>query len=101
MIRITSKRDGFRRCGIAHPKGATEYPDDRFSQEQLETLKAEPMLVVEEIEGGSEGGKADPGPESMTVAQLKEELADKTEIPANAKKADLVELVKSEREKKE
>jgi len=47
MIRITSKQDGFRRCGVAHPKSATEYPDNRFTKGQLETLKSEPMLVVE------------------------------------------------------
>lgn len=50
MIRITSKQDGFRRCGIAHSATATEYPDDQISKKDLATLKAEPMLVVEEIE---------------------------------------------------
>lgn len=49
MIRITSKREGFRRCGIAHPKTAVDYPDDRFSEEELAKLKAEPMLLVEKI----------------------------------------------------
>ena len=49
MIRITSKRHNFRRCGTPHPKGATDYPDDRFSEEELEILKAEPMLTVEKI----------------------------------------------------
>jgi len=49
MIRITSKRDGFRRCGVAHPAAPTEYPDDRWSDEELAILEAEPMLVVERI----------------------------------------------------
>ena len=47
MIRITAKRDGFRRCGIAHPAAATDYPDKAFSEKHLEILKNEPMLVVE------------------------------------------------------
>lgn len=47
MIRITSKIDGFRRAGVAHPAAPTEYPDDEFSKEQLAALKAEPMLIVE------------------------------------------------------
>ena len=51
-IKITSKKDGFRRCGIAHPKEATEYPDDRFTKEELTVLDAEKMLVVEIIPGG-------------------------------------------------
>ena len=51
MIRISSKRDGFRRAGMAHPKGPVEYPDDQFSEEQLKAMKAEAMLTVEEIKG--------------------------------------------------
>ena len=49
MIRIISKYHNFRRCGIAHPKEATEYSDDRFSVKELKILKAEPMLTVEVI----------------------------------------------------
>ena len=58
MIRITSRVDGFRRCGVAHPKAATEYADDRFSKLELKILQAEPMLTVEIIEDKSaKGGK--------------------------------------------
>ena len=46
MISITSKIDGFRRCGIAHSRTATEYPDGKFSKEELAILQAEPNLVV-------------------------------------------------------
>ncbi len=46
MIRIVSKRDGFRRCGIAHTVAATEYPDDFFDEGQLQALEAEPMLEI-------------------------------------------------------
>ena len=49
MIRIKSKRDKFRRCGIPHSAEWTEYPGGAFTPEQLRTLKAEPMLTVEEI----------------------------------------------------
>ena len=49
MIRITSKKDGFRRCGVAHPGKPTEHPDDRFTKKELERLKDEPMLFVEVI----------------------------------------------------
>lgn len=61
MIRITSKRDGFRRCGVEHPAQPTAHPDDRFTPGELERLKAEPMLVVEVLEdepkkaGGKKG----------------------------------------------
>ena len=49
MIRIISKRDGFRRCGIAHSKRPVEYDDKRFSKKELAILQAETMLVVEVI----------------------------------------------------
>lgn len=49
MIRIRSKQHGFRRAGTAHPAEPTEWPDDHFTKAELEALKAEPMLVVEEI----------------------------------------------------
>lgn len=50
MIRITSKTAGFRRCGVAHPAAPTDYPDDRFSREELKRLRTEPMLTVEIVE---------------------------------------------------
>ena len=46
-IIITSKKEGFRRCGIAHSKQPTEYPADHFGPEVLKQLQAEPMLTVQ------------------------------------------------------
>ncbi|WP_028319342.1 HI1506-related protein [Desulfobulbus elongatus] len=50
MLIITSKQDGFRRCGVAHPAASTEYPDGAFTPAQIEALRADPMLVVLEAE---------------------------------------------------
>lgn len=47
-IRITAKRDGFRRCGFAHSAAGHTFPDAFFTPEQLVELKAEPQLVVVE-----------------------------------------------------
>jgi hypothetical protein len=49
MIRIRSKKDGFRRCGTAHSSVPRDYPNEKFTKDQLAVLKAEPMLFVEEI----------------------------------------------------
>ncbi len=57
MIRIKSKKNGFRRCGVVHPATPVEYPDDRFSKEELKILKAEPMLVVEVVPDTKKDGK--------------------------------------------
>ena len=57
MIRITAKLDGFRRAGMAHTKEPAEYPDNKFTKEQLAALKAEPMLIVEVTEEPKTQGK--------------------------------------------
>jgi hypothetical protein len=49
-IRIVSRVDGFRRAGIAHPFGPTIYDQDFFTKEQIAALKAEPILVVDDID---------------------------------------------------
>lgn len=90
-LRITSKRAGFRRAGTAHPAATTVYPDGRFTPEQVEALKAEPMLIVEEIPAEA----TDPADlSSLTKAQLlalAEQL--KVEIPDGAKKIDILALL--------
>lgn len=48
-IQITAKRDGFRRCGIAHSDKTQTYADDHFSAAQLQVLEAEDQLVVVRI----------------------------------------------------
>lgn len=61
MITIASKKEGFRRCGVAHSQTPTSYPDDRFTAEELQTLQAEPMLVVtvgSDLEDKGTKGKA-------------------------------------------
>ncbi|WPZ33221.1 HI1506-related protein [Thalassobaculum sp. OXR-137] len=49
-IRISAQRDGFRRAGVRHPKKPTDYPVDRFSEDQLRQFLAEPMLSVSPVE---------------------------------------------------
>ncbi len=63
MIRIRSKKEGFRRCGIAHSEKSTEYANDRFTGKQIEILKSDPMLLVEEI--------ADPEPKEKTEPETR------------------------------
>ncbi len=45
-ITITAKRDGFRRCGVAHRDAPVTWPDGHFTDEQIAILRAEPSLVV-------------------------------------------------------
>ena len=49
MILIKSKKEGFRRCGLAHPAKEVLYSDDRFTAAELAILTAEPMLTWERI----------------------------------------------------
>ena len=64
IVRIKSQREGFRRCGIAHSKVATDHPAERFSAAELEILQADPALTVELLDGelevsGSPAGISD------------------------------------------
>lgn len=55
-LRITARRDGFRRAGIAHPASAVEHPLDTLTTAQIAALRAEPMLIVEDIAAEDEAG---------------------------------------------
>lgn len=84
-VRIRARYEGFRRCGVTHHLEPTVHADDRFTDEEMKVLEAEPMLTVERVL--EESVPVDP--ERMTVAQLREELPD---APPDALKADLVKL---------
>lgn len=93
MIQISSAREGFRRCGVAHPRGPVTYPDDHFSPEEMKILKAEPMLTVVEIEGEAVVANA-PNFEAKTVPQLKKLLSElQVSVPKDAKKPELIALL--------
>ena len=83
MIRIKAYRDGFRRCGVSHPKAPTEHPDGTFSDAEIETLEAEPMLDVEVV------------PErEMTVQDIKDLLDEmQVDYPPRTNKGDLQALL--------
>lgn len=48
-VRITSKQAGFRRCGMEHPDKPVVHEPGTFTEEQLEALEAEPMLIVDRL----------------------------------------------------
>ena len=94
MIEIKSKRDGFRRCGVAHTKEPVEHADDKFSEEEIAVLKADPMLTVMHIE--DKVIAETPALSEMTVAELKELLTKlKVSYDNKATKAVLIDLVKA------
>ena len=85
MIRISAKRDGFRRCGMAHFREPTEHPDGTFSDDEIALLQDEPMLDVEVV-----------AVREMTVADIRDTLDDMVvDYPAGAKKAELLEILKA------
>lgn len=69
MIFITSKREGFARCGVRFSEATTSYPDDRFTPEQLADLEAEPMLIVSREGAGMTAGQA-----AEQISRLKDAL---------------------------
>ena len=55
QLRIISKREGFRRCGVSHSETATYYDLSAFTGEQIDMLVADPMLVVDVVDVGDDG----------------------------------------------
>ncbi|MBN3045319.1 hypothetical protein H4F47_20655 [Pectobacterium brasiliense] len=53
-IQITSRSDGFRRCGMAHSAKTQTYPDDHFTAAQLTVLESEPQLIVVRVTANAE-----------------------------------------------
>lgn len=49
-VRITAKREGFRRCGIAHSEKGQDFPLDRFNETEAEALMNDPMLICTPVE---------------------------------------------------
>ena len=45
-VTITARREGFRRCGIAHSAQPVVYPAEYWSDDELDALRAEPNLIV-------------------------------------------------------
>jgi len=85
MIRITSKRHNFRRCGMPHPKEPVEYSDDRFTEEELEILKSEPMLTVEYVEDDAEAKtKTEEEAKAKADAEAKAKAEEETKAKADA-----------------
>lgn len=66
MIRISSQREGFRRCGIAHSVAPVEYPDGRWSADDLARLMSEPVLTVEVMASPPPAPPPLPPPENLT-----------------------------------
>ena len=92
MIRITAGRDSFRRCNIEFTRAPKDFPDDFFGKKDLEVLRNEPMLTVQENmpdEIAKTPDLKDMGPKELKL------LCDRLEIeyPAKAGKNDLIELI--------
>lgn len=100
MIIIKSKTEGFRRCGVVHTSDGQEFPDDRFTKDQLKAIENEPMLIVTHLPDPPNNKNKDEEKETRKVLekkkldQLKSDCdAMGIEYPADATKAVLVELI--------
>jgi len=83
IVRIRSKRDGYRRCGVAHRKAATDHPASRFSEDELARLQADPVLTVELLAGAPADPAGDGSPSADGSGSSDQaEAADK---PRNAR----------------
>lgn len=98
-IKIVSKKEGFRRCGVAHPSSPKTYADGFFTPEQVKKLKAEAMLVVmdvdeepEETVEEEEKQKGTEEEEDTSEEGSEEEGTEGTEEEANPDELDYSEM---------
>ncbi|WP_054906969.1 HI1506-related protein [Pseudomonas sp. NBRC 111135] len=75
IVRIKSARDGYRRCGVAHPRQVTDHPADRFTEDELERLQADPVLTVTLVDGDLESIQEPSGGLGAAPAGASPELA--------------------------
>lgn len=54
-ILITAQHEGYRRCGVAHSTTPTRWPIERFSEDELKRLQADPRLTVVLLDDDGEG----------------------------------------------
>ncbi|WP_448158654.1 HI1506-related protein [Escherichia coli] len=80
VIEITARREGFRRCGVAHSATTKAWPVDAFTPEQLAVLKADPMLIV--VERDKASGQNDAAQSDELAAQLDAERQKVSELTA-------------------
>lgn len=60
-ITIRTRKGSFWRCGIQHTTAPVTYPEGTFGASQLDALRREPKLIVEEpLVGESKKGSATP-----------------------------------------
>lgn len=97
-ITIRSTVEGFWRCGVKHSLTAKEYPNDRFSAEELERLMLDDTLVVYVTQGAGE--KEIFGPDDiidyfkMPLNELKKLAKDMgVEYAKNVKQAELAQMI--------
>ncbi len=62
MLFIQSKTDGFRRCGVVHSSKGKEFPDDQFTEEELEILNNDPDIIMVAGDPDGSGNKPPEGP---------------------------------------
>ncbi|HBB6749306.1 TPA: hypothetical protein JD206_003311 [Citrobacter freundii] len=66
-IQITARRDGFRRLGIAHSANTVTWPDDHFSDGELEILENDPNLIVIRLQDVPETPGGDDAVSALTA----------------------------------
>lgn len=63
-VRIIARREGWRRCGMAHSIAPTIHDAGRFTEEEVEALVADPQLIVDVAPEGYEVPKEPAPPQS-------------------------------------
>lgn len=66
-VQITARRDGFRRLGISHSANTVTWPDDHFSDSELQVLENDPNLIVVRLQDVPENSDDGDAVSALTV----------------------------------
>ncbi len=88
MIRIKSKKQGFRRCGIEHTEKPKYYPDDHFTKEEQQILFTDSMLIVDRVKDDERllNGEMESETESDNLDKEFQELKEQLQLDTEARK---------------
>ena len=76
---------GFYRCGVHHTPQEVTHADGRFTAEQLEILRAEPMLEVHVVGKKPQGDGSKKSKEEPSVRDVMLEVQEEDEKPKGGK----------------
>lgn len=87
---ICTRTNGIYRAGVFHPAGAKEWPDGSFTDDQMVSIRKEPLLVVQEEKSATADAPEDAYEAALAALAL---LRPFLKVPEGEAQAAIAELL--------